>query len=141
MIGSAIQAASSSLGVMIAGRIIAGFGVGANTSTVPIWIAEISSTKSRGRGVAIQLEIVLVGFMFVYWFSYGMSFVDSEVSFRLPIATQAIFPILALPLLYVLPESPRVLMNWGRTEEGTAVLARLVSFFLLHSSYTRHVQV
>lgn len=124
--GAVIQAASPTLKVMIAGRVVAGLGVGANTSTVPIWIAEISSTKNRGRGVAIQLEIVLVGFMFAYWFTYGMSFVHSEISFRLPMAAQAVFPIAALPLLYILPESPRVLFKWGRHDEGAKVLARLV---------------
>lgn len=117
---------------MIAGRVIAGLGVGANTSTVPIWIAEISSAKNRGRNVAIQLEIVLVGFMAVYWFTYGMSFVKSQVAFRLPIAGQALFPLLALPLLFILPESPRVLFYWGREEEGTQLLARLVSTHKKH---------
>ncbi|KAL4910550.1 hypothetical protein BDW74DRAFT_164443 [Aspergillus multicolor] len=125
IVGSAIQAAAPSLGAMIAGRIITGFGVGISTSTVPIWISETSSPVHRGRMVAVQLEIVLTGFMFSYWFDYGMSFVQSEVSFRLPIALQALFPIVAFPVLYILPESPRVLCAWGRVDEGVDVLARL----------------
>ncbi|KAL2826184.1 general substrate transporter [Aspergillus pseudoustus] len=125
IVGAAIQAAAPNLGAMIAGRIITGFGVGISTSTVPIWISETSNPVHRGRMVAIQLEIVLIGFMFSYWFDYGMSYVQSEVSFRLPIALQALFPIISLPVLYILPESPRVLCAWGRLDEGVDVLARL----------------
>ena len=118
------------MGTMIAGRIIAGVGVGANTSTVPIWVAEISQPESRGKNIATQLFIVNFGFMTVYWFTYGMSFVKGEVSFRLPIAGQCFFMVLALPLLYYLPETPRVLFKWGKIEEGTRLLARFVG--LLH---------
>lgn len=125
--GAIIQAASPSIGALIAGRIIAGVGVGINTSTVPIWMAEISGASSRGREVALQLEIVLVGFMFAYWFTFGLSYVPSQVSFRLPFAFQAAFCLAALPMLWILPESPRVLCTWGRVDEGTEVLCRLVS--------------
>lgn len=58
LIGGIIQASSPNLKVMIAGRIIAGVGIGFNSSTVPIWIAEISPSKTRGRNIAIQVELL-----------------------------------------------------------------------------------
>ncbi|KAL4886085.1 general substrate transporter [Aspergillus karnatakaensis] len=60
IVGAATQAAASNLGVMIAGRLITGFGVGISTSTVPIWISENSSPVHRDGMVVVQLEIVLV---------------------------------------------------------------------------------
>ncbi|KAL4886084.1 hypothetical protein BJY04DRAFT_178472 [Aspergillus karnatakaensis] len=53
-----------------------------------------------------------------------MSFVQSEVSFRSPIALQSLFPMVALPILHILPESPRVLCALVRVDEGVDVLAR-----------------
>ena len=118
---------------MIPGRIITGFGVGISTSTVPIWISETSNPNHRGRMVAAQLEVVLTGFMFSYWFDYAMSHVSSEASFRLPMAFQAIFPLMALLILFILPESPRVLFSWGKFDEDVTVLGRLVIYISVQS--------
>lgn len=88
LIGGIIQASSPNLKVMIAGRISAGVGIGFNSSTVPIWIAEISPCKTRGRNIAIQVELLCIGLVCVYWMEYGLSFVSppEEFSFRLPLA-------------------------------------------------------
>lgn len=127
-IGAAIQASAPNMTALIIARVICGVGTGLNTSTVPIWIAEVSQKDGRGSRNALQLTIVVAGFAFVYWLDYAASFIKGpheEASFRFPIAFQAFFAVSALILLIDLPESPRVLYRWGRTEEATQVLARL----------------
>lgn len=63
-----------------------------------------------------------VGIVTAYWFNFGMSFVEGPVSWRLPIAMQALFAIGVLFLVLALPESPRWLFNHGRDNEAVEVL-------------------
>lgn len=64
---------------------------------------------------------------FVGWLEFGLYFVpgNNEVSWRFPIAFQAIFPIAVLSMMPFLVESPRWLLAKDRLAEGRTVLARL----------------
>jgi hypothetical protein len=64
---------------------------------------------------------------FVGWLEFGFYFVpgNNEVSWRFPIAFQAIFPIAVLCMMPFLVESPRWLLAKDRLAEGRKVLARL----------------
>lgn len=42
-----------------------------------------------------------------FFADYGMTYVDSAVQFRFPIAFQIFFALIAMFLTYILPESPR----------------------------------
>ena len=57
---------------------------------------------------------------------FGLSFVDSSLSWRLPIGLQIIFPVLIVSGVYFLPESPRFLLSTGQSEEGQLVVAALM---------------
>lgn len=46
VVGAALQCSAFSLGHLIAGRVITGFGNGMNTSTVPTWASETSKVSS-----------------------------------------------------------------------------------------------
>lgn len=54
-IGAIIQTCSSSVAVMIVGRIVAGVGTGTLTATAGVWQAETSKMNSRGKLVIIQM--------------------------------------------------------------------------------------
>lgn len=74
----------------------------------------------------LQGSGAIFGVMFCSWLELGFYFVgENPVSWRFPIAFQAIFPIVVLVLVPFLPESPRWLISKDRYEEGAAVLARL----------------
>ena len=51
-VGGILETASTGLGVMVAGRIIAGFGVGFISSVVILYMSEIAPKKVRGAIVA-----------------------------------------------------------------------------------------
>lgn len=63
--------------------------------------------------------------MTAYWLDYGFSFISNQAQFRVPIAIQAVFAVVCMSLVLVLPESPRWLAKQGRTEESFATLQRL----------------
>ncbi|EGV61722.1 MFS general substrate transporter [Yamadazyma tenuis ATCC 10573] len=63
--------------------------------------------------------------MLANWMNYGLYFTSGPLSWRFPLAFQLLFPILSIPIMFVLPESPRWLINHGRLEEGLETIAAL----------------
>ena len=56
-IGAALQASANTIAQLIVGRIVAGLGNGMNTSTIPVWHAELMKAHKRGKGLAVELAI------------------------------------------------------------------------------------
>lgn len=61
LIGHALQASSFSLGQLIAGRIVAGIGLGGMNALVPVWQSESTKPKSRGRNVVVVTLFITTG--------------------------------------------------------------------------------
>ncbi|KZT23359.1 putative sugar transporter [Neolentinus lepideus HHB14362 ss-1] len=125
VVGTVIQSASYGRPEMIAGRIVTGLGMGLITSVVPIYQSETTPAASRGRMIAVQLSMLIVGIVIAYWIDYGMSLKNSSVQWRFPIAFQVIFAFLLIAMCAVLPESPRWLASHGFTDEALSVLCSL----------------
>lgn len=126
-IGEIIQASSFSFGQFIAGRVIAGFGNGFNTATIPAWQAEC--TKAHQRGTLLMISAgacIAAGLSFSYWVTFAFSWIrDNSASWRAPIALQLIFLLPVAAAMVFMPESPRWLILSGREEEALNVLAAL----------------
>ena len=127
LIGVLLQATSFQLAQLIVARIVTGIGVGAFTATLPTWVGESSEANHRGWLIMLEGSGAIFGVMFVGWLELGFYFVpgNNEVSWRFPIAFQAVFPITVLCVLPFLAESPRWLLASDRLAEGRKVLARL----------------
>lgn len=63
--------------------------------------------------------------MSAYWIDYGLSFVQSQAQFRVPLALQIVFAIATILLIQFCPESPRWLLKHNREEDAKAVLGQL----------------
>ncbi|KAK2599034.1 hypothetical protein QQS21_005501 [Conoideocrella luteorostrata] len=75
VLGSALQAAASSTGVLFAGRAIAGISVGMLTMIVPMYMSEVSTPGVRGTLVALQQFSITVGILVSYWLEYGTQYI------------------------------------------------------------------
>ncbi|KIW64609.1 hypothetical protein PV04_09532 [Phialophora macrospora] len=128
-IGAGLQAGAQGTAYLISGRVIAGLGMGLNTTMVPIWVAETSKAKTRGALIAAQLSIVILGLTIAYWFDYGMirNHPSTEAVWRLPIAFQVVFILLTFASIFFLPESPRYLYAQGHVDDADHVMARIYS--------------
>ena len=124
-VGTLIQCSSFALAQLLVGRIITGTGNGIITSTIPVWHAELSKAKSRGKFITTELSTNVGGVAVAYWVDYGMSYVDNGAQWRFPIALQIFFALSTIALITFLPETPRWLLSHDRREEAHEILSRL----------------
>ncbi|KAG0650097.1 Myo-inositol transporter 1 [Hyphodiscus hymeniophilus] len=122
-LGAVIQASSFSLAQMAAGRAVIGLGVGSAAMIVPVYIAEISPARHRGRMVSIDVISITGGQCISYIFGVGFQYVPG--GWRYITALGAVPSIVLGALLLVCPESPRQLIYHQRIEEAAAVLRKI----------------
>ncbi|KIW32893.1 uncharacterized protein PV07_04406 [Cladophialophora immunda] len=126
ILGAGLQAGSPDWHMMIGGRVVAGVGVGMETSFIPIWVSECARAAHRGALVAVQMSLVLMGLVVSYWFDYGtVRNLTGGVVWRLPLAFQAVFVCITLATIWTLPESPRWLYKKGHIADADDVIARI----------------
>ncbi|KIY50577.1 sugar transporter STP1 [Fistulina hepatica ATCC 64428] len=128
-IGGVIQTFTPGFKVMIVGRVIRSSDAHRTydllQTIVPIYQSEISPPDHRGALACMEFTGNIIGYSFSVWTDYFCSFIDSDLSWRIPLFLQCVIgSILALGSL-VMPESPRWLIDSGKDEEGMRVLADL----------------
>jgi sugar porter (SP) family MFS transporter len=100
--------------------------VGGFTATVPMYISEVSKAEARGRMVLLEGWFAVGGIVLATWLEFGLYYVkNNSVSWRFPIAFQAVFALVVVSCILFLPESPRWLISCDRLEDASEVLGRL----------------
>jgi sugar porter (SP) family MFS transporter len=104
-------------------RFLGGLGVGGASVVSPMYIAEISPAKYRGRLVAItQLNIVL-GILIAYFSNYVIAGMDlGATEWRWMFGVEGVPAALFFSLLFMIPLSPRWLVAQNRVGEAREVL-------------------
>jgi SP family arabinose:H+ symporter-like MFS transporter len=125
-----LSAIPNTFGQFLAARIISGLGIGASSMICPVYIAEISPEKWRGRlGTLFQLGIVTGIFvtLFVNKLIQGMGDEawNTASGWRWMLGMEVVPAILFILLLLAVPESPRWLALAGRETEAKSVLEKV----------------
>ncbi|KAG8742204.1 hypothetical protein FRC10_001900 [Ceratobasidium sp. 414] len=122
VIGGAIQSFTTGFKTMVLGRIVSGFGVGMLSTIVPIYQSEISPAEHRGMLACIEFTGNIVGYASSVWVDYFCSFLESDMSWRLPLSMQCVIGSILAGGSLLLPESPRWLIDTDRLDEGRQVI-------------------
>jgi SP family sugar:H+ symporter-like MFS transporter len=88
IVGVSLQIASSSYGLLIAGRLIAGFGVGFVSAIIILYMSEIAPRKVRGAIVSGYQFCITIGLLLASCVVYATQNEPASKSYRLPIAIQ-----------------------------------------------------
>jgi sugar porter (SP) family MFS transporter len=111
-------------------RIVGGVGVGIASMTSPMYIAEISPARLRGRMVSLNQFAIVFGMLVVYFVNYHIAGQGDEAwirntGWRWMFGSEAVPAVLLLVALFFVPESPRFLCRRGRTDQARAILSKI----------------
>lgn len=128
-----LSAYATSYEMLYIARMIGGFAFGTALILAPTYIAEISTSESRGKLVSIQQLNIVLGFFAAFLSNYylnglyesgGSSLTESNV-WRWMLGVEFFPAIIYFGLLFFVPKSPRWLFSKNRVEEGKAILSDL----------------
>ncbi|KAF2838001.1 general substrate transporter [Patellaria atrata CBS 101060] len=124
IVGTCVQATCSNLGGFIGGRFVLGFGLAICAAAGPAYTSEMSHPAYRGVMTGIFNSCWFVGGIPGTFVPYATSYIDSSMSWRLPVWFQLVGAGIVCCLAPFLPETPRWLIANDRHEEALAVMTK-----------------
>ena len=106
-LGGALQAFANGMPIMLLGRFIAGLGVGALSTIVPVYQSEISAPHNRGKLACIEFSGNVSGYVVSVWVDYFCSFIESHWAWRIPLLMQCVMGALLGLGSLIICEYPR----------------------------------
>lgn len=126
LVGSVLMGYGPNYGMVLAGRCVAGVGVGFALLIAPIYSSEISSAEARGFVASLPELCIGIGILLGYVTNYIMGkLLPLKLGWRLMLGIAAV-PSLALAVgIFAMPESPRWLVVQGKLGKAKKVLLKV----------------
>ncbi|KAK4181137.1 general substrate transporter [Triangularia setosa] len=126
ILGAGVQAACSTIWVMVVGRSIVGMAVGAASFVVPLYIAELAPAEHRGRLVTMNVIFITLGQVAAYIVGYGFGeYGHPETAWRWMVGLGGLPAVVQLLMMMAMPETPRWLVVAGRGLEARGVVEKV----------------
>ncbi len=120
ILGSVLQFFVDSAWQLFVVRLLMGIAIGADYSVGWPLLSEFAPRRLRGKLLAYCEVAWYVGFMFAFVIGYVMTTVWS-LDWRIVLGSSTVPAVILFLARLGMPESPRWLMNKGRTEEATEI--------------------
>jgi sugar porter (SP) family MFS transporter len=116
-------------------RFIGGIGVGASSVAAPAYISEISSSKNRGRLVALYQFNIVFGILMAFLSNFLLNDFGGEDDWRFMLGVEAIPSMIYTLFVLTIPESPRWLLSKkGDIDAASKILKELMNTRLLNET-------
>jgi SP family arabinose:H+ symporter-like MFS transporter len=109
---------------LAAARFAGGVAIGIASVLAPMYIAEVSPSRSRGRLVSLNQLAIVTGILCAYFVNWWLAQLGGS-GWRWMFAVAAVPSLLFFAGLFWIPESPRWLVGRGRSDEALATLSRI----------------
>ena len=124
--GAVIQAVSSTVSGMIAGRSIVGLAVGAGSFVAPLYISELAPAPFRGRLVVVNVLFITLGQVVAYVVGWGfVQWGDQTTGWRWMVGLGALPAAVQCCIMLGMPETPRWLVQRERNIKAREVLSKV----------------
>ena len=125
-VGAVGAALSPTMHVMAFFRVVLGIAVGGASTTVPVYLAEVSPAERRGSIVAIDQVMIVTGQLLAYTNNALIAQLYGESSSWRWMLILASIPAIGLWIgMRLMPESPRWFVAQNREDEARHALARV----------------
>ena len=121
-LGALVEALAPGSLVLVAGRLIVGFGVGVASVAAPLYAAEMAPAHLRGRFVSLYQLAITIGIFIAYLVDYILSHYQG---WRAMLGVSAVPAILLIVAMLPLPDSPRWYMTAGRRADAARSLSKI----------------
>ncbi len=126
ILGAIIQAVSSSVVLMIAGRSVVGLAVGAGSFAAPLYISELSPAPFRGRLMTLNVLFITIGQVVAYVVGWAFVQWGNEITaWRWIVGLGAVPAGVQMLTMVIMPETPRWLVMVNRHDEARNVLTKV----------------
>ena len=105
------------------GRIISGMGVGGISIYSPLLISEVSPKHIRGTLISCFQLMITLGIFLGYCTNYGTKTYTNSVQWRVPLGLGFAWALFMVAAMFMVPESPRYLIEKGRLEDAKRSVA------------------
>lgn len=110
-------------GPLVVFRFIGGLAIGGSSVLGPMYIAEVAPARSRGRLVGFFQFNIVLGILVAYLSNYLIGQAElGPTEWRWKLGIAALPALLFFVMLFSIPQSPRWLVQVGRTGEARQVL-------------------
>lgn len=120
MVSSILMGISDTVDSIVIWRVVAGFSVGGASVLSPLYIAEISPQRVRGKMVSINQLAIVIGILLAYFSNYYLAHLEDNWRWMFISGCVPAFMFLLASL--VLPESPKWLVYNGQVDKGRKIL-------------------
>ncbi|PKI44415.1 hypothetical protein CRG98_035200 [Punica granatum] len=127
LVGALLMGLAPSYPFLMAGRVVAGVGVGYSLMIAPVYTAEISPALSRGLLTSLPEFFIVIGILLGYISNYALAGLPGHINWRIMLGLAALPAIIIGFGIVLMPESPRWLVMNGRVREAKEVLIRTSS--------------
>ncbi|KAJ9630057.1 hypothetical protein H2204_008712 [Knufia peltigerae] len=124
-LSTALLAGSVHIGMFIVFRFTAGFGGYMGLMSAPLWVVEVVPPKGRGPLLDISGIMINLGYVTASWIGVGFFFYQAPHAWRAPLALGCLPSVLCLISLCFVPESPRLLILQGKSEQAWKIISDL----------------
>ncbi|KAH8809341.1 general substrate transporter [Xylogone sp. PMI_703] len=126
IVGIALQFASHEWKLMLVGRLVNGLGLGMCFTFAPLYIGENCFPELRGFFLVFLNWSITYGQFFAALTARWSETLSGNAAWRVPIAMQWLFPVIALILIPFFPESPYfILTKYKDGEKARTALDKL----------------
>lgn len=125
IVGVILQVASSTVALLVVGRLIAGVGVGFVSAIIILYMSEVAPRKVRGAIVSGYQFCITVGLMLASCVDFGTKARMDSGAYRIPMGLQMLWALILGTGLFLLPESPRYFVRKGLMDKARTALSRV----------------
>ncbi|VAI08772.1 unnamed protein product [Triticum turgidum subsp. durum] len=122
--GALLMGLAPNYAFLMAGRFVAGIGVGYALMIAPVYTAEVAPTSSRGFLTTFPEVFNNFGILLGYVSNFAFARLPVHLSWRAMFLVGAVPPVFLGFAVLAMPESPRWLVMRGRIEDARRVLLR-----------------